>query len=272
MGKKQEKKNPKRIFAYWVNQSGSSVPPYIQLCMQTWYEHIPDLELVILNHENLFKWIDPYFDMRAFTALSLPMQSDIVEYSVLYQHGGIFLDSDTILTRDIFAEIEKFERNKIYFFGNPEQRWVHIGFIACLKARNKGLLLCVEQEKALLRELIEKGNMEIEWCTFGNRVIDKVIHGDLSDNVRILDRIKEGAILEASYLPGKNTYEDYVNFYFTQTGIPFDDILDKIKFGLVYLHNSWTPNEYKALSHDEILKNDLPISRLLKHALGPNFS
>lgn len=269
MGKKREQKASKRIFTYWVNMPGSQMSQYIRLCMQTWHENIPDVEVIVVNQENIFKWIDPFFDMRAFTALSLPMQSDIVAYAVLYQHGGVFMDADTIITKNIFEEIEAFERNKVYFFGYPESKAVHLAFIACLKARNKGLLACVEQEKTLLRELLEKGSMNIEWHTFGNSIINNVIKDEaLSDTVRILDRVETGAILEASFLHDQNPGTNYIDFYFKENDIPFEDVLDKIKFGAICLHNSWTPPAYQEFTLEQIWGSQLMLSKLLRHALG----
>lgn len=269
MGKKKNRKDAKRIFTYWVNMPDSPVPAYIQLCMQTWHENIPDLEVVIINHDNLFKWIDPFFNMRALDILAPSMQSDIVEFAVLYQHGGIFLNADTIITGDIFEELEKFGRNKVYFFGYPEDKSVHLAFITCMKARNKALLSCVEQEKELLRTLFEKGTLDVGWDTFGKAIVNNVAGDEtLTDYVRVLDRTETGAILEAGFMNNSNQFNNYIDFYFNNRDIPLEKVLEKIKFGAVLLHNSWTPEEYKALPREEILASGCILSKLLKHALG----
>ena len=103
----------KRIFTYWVSMPGRDIPAYVQLCMQTWFEHIPDLELIVLNYENVNEWLDNVIDFRRFIRLPPPAQSDIISFILLAKHGGIFMDADTIVTKDIFAEIEKFDPEKL---------------------------------------------------------------------------------------------------------------------------------------------------------------
>ena len=260
-----------RIFTYWVDKPESNIPAYIQLCMQTWYENIPDLEVIIINHENMYEWIAPTFDKRAFNQLSLPMQSDVISFAVLQKHSGIYMDADTIVTGDIFKKFKELEHNKskLYFFGDKDG--LHIAVMASFMPYHPALSACVERENALLLELLVNGTLKINWDTFGNAVVDRMRQNEvLNSFVSIIDKSETGAILESCYLSSGNPYIDYLSLYFTDQ-LNFDELMSKIKFGLVMLHNSWTPDDFKAAGLVDALYSDLTVSKLLRFALGKKF-
>jgi hypothetical protein len=257
----------KRIFTYWVNDSNQEMPAYIRMCMESWQRHIDNLEIIVLNHENLAKWIDLTMDIQLFKKLTLPMQSDIVSYYVLHKHGGIYMDADTIVLKDIFEEIMRFDESKIYAFGNPEQKTIHVAFIASLKKRQKLLFEGIKKAQSNLHKL-SRGNTQLTWDLFSNSIYHELIRNDATSTFIIMDRIELGSILETVMQTG-NPGEDYSNFYFRDNqDMNFEDIIGRINFGVVLLHNSWTPVEFKRAGRESILHSQTLLSRLLKYAIG----
>lgn len=256
----------KRIFTYWVNKTGEEMPDYIKMCMESWRRHIEDLEIIVLNHENLSKWIDLTMDFEAFKRVTLPMQSDIVSYYVLYKHGGIYMDADTIVTKDIFEQIAQFNENKIYTFGNPKERTIHVAFIASLKKNQKMLFSGIKKAQSNMSKLI-RGQISISWDVFSNSIYHELIRNDEKKVFEIMDRIECGGILETVMQTG-NPAKDYFEFYFNNNDTDIEYIMNKIKFGVVLLHNSWTPDEYKKITRDTILNDNRMLSRLLKYSIG----
>jgi hypothetical protein len=59
----------------------------------------------------------------------------------------------------------------------------------------------------------------------------------------------------------------YHTFYFSPHNIKLKEVLSKIKFGAVSLHNSWTPDSYKNLTLDEVIENNSMLSTILRYAL-----
>ena len=57
----------------------------------------------------------------------------------------------------------------------------------------------------------------------------------------------------------------YKEFYFNQGEF---QILLENKVSLILLHNSWTPSEYKKMSKEEFLKQDILLSKLLSKLLN----
>ena len=93
-----------RIFTFW--EPKSTIPPYLELCIETWKKYLPEYEIVVLNYSNLFEWIDKdTFDEIIYTDFSLPMQSDAIRCAILKKYGGIWFDVDTIVTSNKINEI-----------------------------------------------------------------------------------------------------------------------------------------------------------------------
>jgi len=291
----------KRIFAFWVNKNNKlSIPPYLDLCMETWKKSIPDLELVIINYDNLYEWIDEdYLSKKELKTLTIPQQKDAVSYALLYKHGGVFLDVDTIIFKDIYTEIEKLD-DRLYLFGR------HLGALICKKAGNEALLHCMntvkktlEKEnklksfftaykiKQFLKNLMKialgvfvikyrgtKLRWLLPWSATGNAVINPVMRNpNFSSSVGVIDHIKTGAIIERSFFDNKgqsesdNRKQNYLDFYFEENNIKITDVIEKASFGMALLHNSWTPTGYKELDYQAIKSDKSLLSRLLMFVL-----
>ena len=288
----------KRIFTFWENKKGESSPPaYLELCMETWRNNIPGLELVVINHDNLYEWIDEdYITRDDLRRMSLPQQKDAISYWIIYKYGGVFLDADTIIIKDIFEEIEKLD-DKLYFFGSPESRVVHVGALFCKQTRNKALFLCIYKAQKVLEEnrktissytgykiieflksirrVILGRKTEIGFflpgLTFGNCIVNPILRdSQFVDNVGIIDRVESGAIIESSFYFNKGKYgkmKNYRDFYFGKNDIDLADVINKIDFGLSCLHNTWTPKEYKQYDYKTIKEDKSLMSKLLMYAL-----
>lgn len=257
----------KRIFTYWQNAPGKSMPPYVALCMETWKKAIPDVEIVVIDHENLFQWVEPYFDMPTFLRLSLPQQSDVVSYSVLFQHGGVFLDADTIITKDFFMEVEGFAQDKVHFFGVPDSQTLHMAFMAAPTPHHPALMACIELAYAELCHMQKTPGISPTWSLFGNYIISQMLKTH-HRHVVIHDRTAHGVILETSVSEFQHAEEKYLYYYFVENGLDLEREWERIAFGIVCLHNSWTPDDYKTCTAEEILSgNPCPLFRMLQRAL-----
>ena len=124
---KVNKMNKIKIFTFW--EPADKMPAYIKLCIDTWHKYLPECEVVLLDYSNLSKYIDisvygQNFNQKNF---SLAQIADAIRCLVLYEHGGIWLDADTILkSSDV---LNYFNREGDVFFGNKTNRTVHIGVI-----------------------------------------------------------------------------------------------------------------------------------------------
>ena len=265
----------KRVFTYWVNMPGHSMPGYIELCVETWRKHIPNLELVTLDHDNLREWVGD-IDFMRFLRLSLPMQSDVVSFMILAQHGGVFMDADTIVTKDIFEEIGKIGPGRFAAFGYPGTTNIHMAILMASEPGNEFATVAASLSALRLSKLPIIGSFDMSWDQFGNRIITEVSQIEhLKDLLYVLDRTGTGNILESipslnlSYLDDGGKYNRfYFNIQPSRQPEILDLILPQIKFGAVSLHNSWTPEHFKNLSREQVLDTDTMLAALLRHALA----
>jgi len=88
-----------KIFTFWDYPGG--VDPWVEMNVETWLAHSPPgTEVIKVNHSNI-KYIVPdcpkEFDRFPYAAA----KSDFVRASVLYHHGGLYMDADFIVLGDL---------------------------------------------------------------------------------------------------------------------------------------------------------------------------
>ena len=83
----------------------------------------------------------------------------------------------------------------------------------------------------------------------------------------MLDRERYGFIAEAAFYgrTGMSPSEQYRKFWFEEK-LDVANVF-RGRQRLIGLHNSWTPEWYKALSEKEVLENDCLLSKTLRHIL-----
>lgn len=81
---------PKIIHFIWL---GSPLPKRCQNCIDTWKTFHPDWTVWIWKDEDVANF--PMINTKAYTsAVNFGQKSDILRYEILYQYGGLYLDTD----------------------------------------------------------------------------------------------------------------------------------------------------------------------------------
>jgi len=91
--------NPIRIIHYcWFGQK--KIPEKLSKCMDSWASQMPDYEIK--------RWDETVFDVNstawtkeAYSAKKYAFVSDYVRLVALYEYGGIYLDTDVMLTKSL---------------------------------------------------------------------------------------------------------------------------------------------------------------------------
>lgn len=82
---------PKVIHYCWFGCGEYS--SLIKKCMATWERVLPDYEFVLWNEDNFP--IEKYpFAQEAYDKKKYAFTSDVARLAALYEHGGIYLDTD----------------------------------------------------------------------------------------------------------------------------------------------------------------------------------
>ncbi len=88
---------PKKIHYVWVGNKPK--PPFVLECIATWKKFLPDYELVEWGNEHLDS-IKNHYAIEAYQNKKWAFVSDYIRLHVLYNHGGIYLDTDVEVTQN----------------------------------------------------------------------------------------------------------------------------------------------------------------------------
>lgn len=266
-----------RIFTFW--EPKENLPAYIKLCMQTWEKFLPDYEITLLDYSNLNKYLDKKIINRILCKkTTLPKQADCIRVALLYLHGGIWLDADTIITRKYIGN----HSGGVSMIGIPNKD-AHLAFISASASHQKFISLWLGEiykrvkiykilscSKLLQKCLKKQWKCCANWDYFGNAIISPLIQSLPSSEINIIDRDTIGAFPEHLSKLNKNNIEKeklYRDFYFRPSSdFNADDVLENNN-GIILLHNSWTPAKFKNLSAEDFLQTNIPLAQILRKLL-----
>lgn len=89
---------PKKIHYVWFG--GQEKPQKIKECMATWQTHLADYEIIEWNEDNFDIHSHPYIE-AAYQKKKWAYVSDYVRAKALYDHGGVYLDTDVLVLDDL---------------------------------------------------------------------------------------------------------------------------------------------------------------------------
>ena len=95
---------PKVIHYCWFGKG--KMPSLSEKCIESWKKYCPEYKIVCHNEEN-FDITQNRYAREAYEAGKWAFVSDYVRLKVLYEEGGIYLDTDVELIKPLDALIEK---------------------------------------------------------------------------------------------------------------------------------------------------------------------
>lgn len=96
---------PKRIFYVWG--AGEKKPRDVNLCLLSWREKLPDYEIIEINENSVEyfnfqeelkqnRWFRTVYERKLHAFVS-----DYIRLKTLYEHGGIYLDTDVAVLKTL---------------------------------------------------------------------------------------------------------------------------------------------------------------------------
>ncbi len=89
---------PKVIHYCWFGHG--EMPKLAQKCIKSWKEKCPDYEIICWNEEN-FDLTQNLYMRQAYEAGKWAFVSDYARLKIVYDHGGIYLDTDVELLKPL---------------------------------------------------------------------------------------------------------------------------------------------------------------------------
>lgn len=116
---------PKIIHYCWFGNSSKS--PQVLEYINTWKSRCPEYQIIEWNERN-FDICSNRYCKEAYERKKWAFVSDYVRLKVLYEHGGIYLDTDVELKKNINSLL-----NFNAVFGFETEKHIQSSFFACTK-------------------------------------------------------------------------------------------------------------------------------------------
>ncbi len=132
---------PKKIHYMWLGKK--QIPDKLQKCIDSWEKYCPDYEIIRWDESNYDITKNDYMK-QAYEAKAYGFVPDYARLDILYQHGGIYMDTDVEVVRNL--------EDMLYqqaFCG--VEKWQTINFGGCSGA--------VKGHEAILKVLNERENI-----------------------------------------------------------------------------------------------------------------
>lgn len=94
---------PKVIHYCWFGRG--KMPPIAEKCIKSWKRYCPDYEIICWNEDN-FDLMQNRYMREAYEAGKWAFVSDFARLKVIYDHGGIYLDTDVELRKPLDPLLE----------------------------------------------------------------------------------------------------------------------------------------------------------------------
>lgn len=154
--KEKCKPTPRIIWAYWENINRDTIPTHIQLCFDTFRKHLaPKYKVNILTDKTIKKFLP---DVREdLNDLLIAQKTDYYRVALLYKYGGIWIDADTIVMKNLDEIFEKLDNCYDY-----------VGFgctgVTCTNGQGKPSngVMASRPNGILMKKCLEKLNHKID--------------------------------------------------------------------------------------------------------------
>lgn len=224
---------PKTIHYCWFG--GSPLPIKIQKYIDSWKKYCPDYEIKEWNETNFNINCNKYVK-QAYESKKYAFVSDYVRLYALYNYGGIYMDTDV----EVLKNIDDFLNDKAVF-GFETKETVSTGIIACIKNNQFLKLLLSHYED--LSFIKDDGNFDL---TTNVEIITKYFERKgliLNNKLQCIDGIKvypKEYFSPKDHITGKInvTKETYIIHHFSGSWLSKKDKMKKLVIRIIGDHTT----------------------------------
>lgn len=121
----------KKIHYIWF---GGEKPSKVEKLINSWKEKLPDYEIIEWNEKNIDiekEMKENRFFRECYTRKLWAFASDYIRVKVMYENGGIYLDTDM----EILKSLDSFLENE-FFIGKENRDTISFGIVGSIKKHN----------------------------------------------------------------------------------------------------------------------------------------
>lgn len=111
---------PKIIHYCWFG--GNPLPDFALKCIESWKKYCPEYQIIRWDESNFDVVKCPAYVREAYAAKKWAFVTDYVRLQVVYEHGGIYLDTDVTLLKNLDALLVH-----PAYFGREDDIYVNTG-------------------------------------------------------------------------------------------------------------------------------------------------
>ncbi|NRO74186.1 hypothetical protein IMAU20067_01028 [Lactobacillus helveticus] len=193
------KKIPKVINYCWFG--GNEFDDKVKKCILSWKRKAPDYKIVQWNETNFDINNTPLFVQKAYKAKKWAFVSDFVRLKVIYDNGGVYLDTDVELLKNLNVLTDKYA----CFMGFEDAKQVNTGLGFGALPRNPIIYEMLEEYENID---FDEGDLGSLSCPIINTKILK-IHGLKTNNKK--QKVNDIVILPTEYLCPQNMFTGETN-------------------------------------------------------------
>lgn len=261
-------KNKPIIWMYWENIPGKKRPNYLDICYDTVLKHCQnDFDVKLLDDTSVYQYL-PDLRKDLDTKLKIQQKVDYIRYWLLYTYGGIWIDCDTIVMRDLMPIMDKLQTFDFVGFGchfNDSSQCANSG-----KPYPANWVMGSQKHGTLMKRCIKRCDnyldtvpTKIKYHFFGRETLWSEIKY-LYQNDKNWDYYHWTSIC----LERDSQNRKLVN----QRSISKEDIdpecLDKMLFVPIYNSRPGFPKWFTAMSKQQLLQSPMLISKLFRKSLA----
>ena len=151
---------PKKIHYCWFG--GNPLPKLAEKCIKSWKKFCPDYEIIRWDESNFDIATCPLYVRQAYEAKKWAFVTDYIRLKVVYDNGGIYLDTDV----EIINNIDFLLSNKAYF-GFEADKYVNTG-IGFGAEKGVDILKRIMDDYENIPFILPDGNMDMTPCPIRN--------------------------------------------------------------------------------------------------------
>ena len=151
---------PKIIHYCWFGKKRK--PDLFQKCYASWRKYCKDFKIIEWNEDNFDIGLSPLYVQQAYSESKWAFVTDYVRLKVIYDYGGIYLDTDVELKK-------KIDKLLIYnaFFGFETPKYINTGIGFGAEARCP-LVKEIMDDYNTVSFILKDGSYDLTPCTERN--------------------------------------------------------------------------------------------------------
>lgn len=152
---------PKTIHYCWFGRT--SKPELYYRCRKSWEKHCPDYNIIEWNEDNFDIYSSPLYVQQAYEAKKWAFVTDYVRLKVVYDNGGVYLDTDVELKRNLDRLLKY-----CAYFGFESKKYINTG-LGFGAIRGAAILKDLMRDYSVRKFIGKDGTADLVSCPIINK-------------------------------------------------------------------------------------------------------